>query len=62
MFDAKTNESDYRKAVEDTVAIAAAMAPYCERVDDLVGMLNLALENDGQLKWLLKTVAGQQRR
>lgn len=56
MADVKTPEESFRSSLEDLVAIAGALAPCCDSVADLVGMIELALTNDGQLKTLMTLV------
>ncbi len=39
--------------IRDTIVIVEKLAPFCRTPDDLVGMLKLALTNEGQLQMLL---------
>lgn len=56
MGDAKMPQESFRSSLEDLVAIAGALAPLCDSVADLVGMIELALTNDGQLNVLMTLV------
>lgn len=46
----------FRSSLEDVITIAEKLTPLCETVSDLVGMVRLATENDGQLKLLYELV------
>ncbi len=46
----------FRSSLEDSIAVIRKLSPHCTSVDDLVGVLNLALENDGQLTLLMREV------
>lgn len=60
---ATTEEVDqFRSSLEDIVAIAEKLAPYCKTADELIGMSKLAIENDGQLRLLLATMTVQARK
>lgn len=52
--DKLTQEEAFREHLADLLAIATKMAPLCQTVDELVGVLNLALENDAQVRILIK--------
>jgi hypothetical protein len=54
-------EETTRKVMEDVVMIAERLAPLCSSVADLVGMCRLAVENDGQLKLLMRVIYEQRR-
>ncbi len=59
----KTSPEDvFREALKDAVAICKALSRHCVTTDDLIGMANLALENDGQLRLLMNTVTGSQQK
>ena len=51
-----------REEIADTIVIIKKVAQYCGNVDDLVGMLQLALQNDGQLTLLMAELAPLQLR
>lgn len=55
-----TVEEAFRSTLEDVALIATKLSPYCSETKDLVGMIQLALENDGQLKLLINLVSAQQ--
>lgn len=54
-----TVEDKFRSSLEDLLALAKKFLPVCERVEDLIGMVQLAIENEGQLKLLLKEYVRQ---
>jgi len=43
-----------RESLEDLLALARRLAPLCERVDELMGIVDLALTNPAQLRLLGK--------
>ena len=47
-------EEVFRQGLQAVVEVARKLSPYCQTVDEMVGMVELALENDAQLKILLK--------
>ena len=49
-------EVRFRKILEEVADLAKALSPVCEKSVDLVGMCELALENEGQLRLLLKQI------
>lgn len=55
------NEEDTRKAfrssLEDSIAILRRLSPKCDSVADLVGMLELAVQNNGQLTMLMEEIS-----
>lgn len=59
MAEQKAATDSFRESLKDVVTIAEKLAPYCQTIDDLVSMANLALENDGQLKLLMSIVASK---
>lgn len=52
----QTAEESFRSSLEDVIAISEKLYPYCNSVQDLVGIAKLALENDGQLRLLMSSV------
>ena len=48
-----TFEGQLRETIRETVVILDKLAPMCGNVDELRGLLLLALENDGQLALLI---------
>lgn len=52
-------EESFRESLKDVVTIAEKLTPYCQTIDDLVSMANLALENDGQLRLIMSIVASK---
>ena len=43
----------FRSSLEDVVAIATRLAPYCESVNDLIELVKPALDSDASLRLLL---------
>lgn len=58
---APQQEEGFREALKDVVAVVEKLAPYCQSFDDLVSMVKLAVENDGQLRLLMKTLHPNQQ-
>ncbi len=54
-------EESFKSTIEDLVLISTKLKPFCESIQDLIGMLNLALENNGQLKLLINLVTAQEK-
>lgn len=55
--DQKITPADaFRDALEATRDIAHALSPYCTTTADLIGMIELAMSNDGQLQMLMEKV------
>ena len=46
-------ESKFRDSLQDVVIVAERLAPYCKDVEELLGMLRLGIESDGQLRLLM---------
>lgn len=53
-------EDNYRSSLQDVIVVAQKLSPYCKTVDELLSMVQLALENDGQLR-LLITITTQKK-
>ena len=53
---------DFRSSIEDLITIAEKLSPYCSSVEELVGLLQLALTNDAQLKMILQNLSQQAKR
>lgn len=47
-----TFEEKLRELLRESIIVIQELVPICGSVDDLVGMMKLALENDGQLNLL----------
>lgn len=52
-------EANFRNSLDDIVAVAEKLLPFCHTVEDLIGMAKLATKNDGQLRLLMGMVAGK---
>lgn len=50
-----------REVVEGTAELATALSPYCSSTADLVGMLELALANDGMLSLIADLIQKHQK-
>ena len=46
-------EEQLRESIRETVVILEKLAPMCNDVNELRGLLVLALENDGQLSLII---------
>ena len=55
-YDPKVVAESFRSSIKDLLTIAEKLTPFCERTADMVQMLELAIENDGQLNFLMFTV------
>ena len=51
-----SQEDGFRSSLEDTITIAKQLEPLCKDVGELVGMLELSLTNDAQLKLVMNQV------
>lgn len=49
-------EEKMRENLMDLSNLLERLAPLCDRTDDLIGVVRLALENTGQLRILMKTI------
>lgn len=52
----QTVEQSFRESLKDVTAVVQKLAPHCPSFDDLLGMMELALTNDGMLNVLMKIV------
>ena len=55
-------EASFRSSLKDVVEIAEKLSPHCKSVDELVDMLKRAIENDGQLRFLMGRVIPRPKR
>lgn len=46
----------FRDSIQDLIVVCEKLSENCESVSELGGMLRLALDNDGQLRWLMSLV------
>lgn len=53
-----TAEENFKSSLEDVIAFGERLLPYCDSVQDLIEIAQLALSNDGQLALLLSLVTG----
>ncbi len=60
MTDKATQEEVFKNGLDALVTITEALQPYCETIQDLVGMAKLALSNEAQLRLLMKQVETKQ--
>lgn len=62
MADKQPSIEDFRSSIEDLVTIADKLSGFCNSVEELVGLLNLALTNDAQLKIIIQAISQQVKR
>lgn len=53
MGDKKSNEELLRDSLKDVIAISEKLQPFCQSVEEMIGVASLALENDAQLRILM---------
>jgi hypothetical protein len=49
-------EDKFRDALKDVLVIAKRLAPHCRTTEELIGVLDHALQNDGQLRLLMTKI------
>ena len=49
-------EEGFRESLKDFVTVSKALSPICHSTDELIQIVELALENDGQLKIIMGMV------
>lgn len=54
--DQPSDEDIFRDSLRDAIVLVTKLAPVCPNVEDLVGLMKLATENDGQLRLLMDKV------
>lgn len=54
-------EAGFRDSLKDLLVIVPKLIPFCGNINDLVSMVQLALENDGQLRLLMSLVVRKDR-
>ena len=52
-------EEKFRGSLSDVAVVLAKLSPLCQSVEELTAMVQLALENDGQLRVLQAVVMGK---
>ena len=52
----KSAEQQFRESLQDVVIILKKLVPHCRTPEDLIGMIELAQINDGQLAILWEQV------
>jgi hypothetical protein len=57
-----TPEESFRESLKDVIVVAQMLASHCQTIEELIGMAELALENDGQLRLLMTTVMKKDKR
>ena len=50
-------EDGFRDSLKDVLVVADKLSLSCLSVEEMIGMVQLALENDGQLRLLMAMVA-----
>lgn len=48
--------ASFRSGLEDVILILEELAPHCESIEGMIGMLQLALKNNSQLNVVYKLV------
>lgn len=56
---ASSKEEVFVEALQEVLTIAEKLGNYCETVEELKGMVRLAIENGAQLRLLLSIVSQQ---
>lgn len=54
-------ERSFRDGLEGAVEIVEKLAPLCGGFEELIEMMKLGLNNDGQLRLLMKEAVGPRR-
>lgn len=49
-------EDKFRDSLQDVITVAERIAPFCRTVDEMIGILQLGLANDAQLRILMNKV------
>lgn len=57
--DKTTQEEAFRNGLDAAADLAERLVDHCHTVQDFVGILRLALENEGQFNLLMATVLSQ---
>ena len=59
----KTSDLEtFRSGLEDLIVVAESLVLHCDKTKDLVEVLKLAIENDGQAKLLMKTMTSAHKK
>ena len=53
-----SKEQVFVKGIDAAIVLVQKLKPYCQTIDELLGLLEHAMKNDAQLRLLLNTVAG----
>lgn len=48
--------SDFRESLKDLAVIAQKLMPFCATIEEMLSIIQLAIENDGQLRLLMNLV------
>ncbi len=59
MSEKVSSEEAFRESLTALVVLGQALKPFCETLDQAIQMAGLALENEGQLRLLMKLVSGK---
>ena len=49
-------ENGFKNVIEDTIPLIQSLAPLCESSDEMISLLSLALENQAQLRLIMRAV------
>ena len=55
-------EESFRDSLRDLIVVVKKLAPHCNSLEDLLGMAELALTNNGQLHFIMSEVQPRQLR
>lgn len=60
MADQKLSQGElFRSSLTDLITITQKLIPHCDSLEDMRGMVELALTNDGQLKLLMNLIVSK---
>lgn len=55
-------EQSFRSSLDDTISVLEGLAPLCEDIPEMVKMLELAINNDAQLRLIMSHLAPKRMR
>ena len=58
----QTAEEKFKDGLTDVLALAGKLAPLCQTTEELLGVCELALMNNGQLRMLMALAGAKQGR
>lgn len=54
-------ERGFRESLMDVIAVAEKLAPVCRSVEEMIGVVELAVTNDAQMRLLMNSVNQKKR-